>query len=83
MNYTVVWLKSAEGNLARLWLDARIRQDITAAADQIDLGLKRDPVNCGESRHGDVRIMFEGPLGVLFRVIDAERKVKVIHVWRH
>lgn len=83
MKYTVVWLASVEGSLIRLWLDSRLRLAVTEAADRIDLLLKRDPLGVGESRHGDLRILFEKPLGVHYRVAEADRTVKITDVWRY
>ena len=53
---------------------------LTAAANQIDYLLSRDPLGQGESRDGNDRIMFEGPLGVVYQVDPAAQQVTVVSV---
>src|SRR2546423_527403 len=53
---------------------------VTAASDRIDRLLAADPLNAGESRDGDDRILFDQPLGVIFRVDRAARVVFVLTV---
>src|SRR4051812_32671572 len=45
-----------------------MRQAITAAAHQIDQGLRGDPESKGESRGGADRVWFVFPLGIRFEV---------------
>jgi hypothetical protein len=63
MNYTVIWLPSAEKDLAALWLSATDRPEVTRAANEIDQRLGADAPNEGESRRGGRRILFVPPLG--------------------
>src|SRR5262249_15812364 len=82
MKYTVEWLPSAEQELAALWNSAPDRSEITAAADNIDRALARDPLTLGESRGARTRIAFETPLAVLFDVDAVGRMVTVWDLWR-
>jgi plasmid stabilization system protein ParE len=82
MNYTVGWKPSAEQELARLWTDAADRDAVAAAANRIDAVLGKSPHSQGESRQGRLRILFEGPLAVLFEVTEEDRFVDVLKVWR-
>ncbi len=82
MSYEVFWLASAEQELARLWVSASDRADISAAADEIDASLARDPLSFGESRGGMTRIAFDHPLAVLFDVDAVNRAVIVWDLWR-
>lgn len=82
MKYTVVWEPSAEQDLATIWMRARDKQAVRAAADQIDTELERDPLQAGESREGNNRIFFFPPLAVSFDVDTARRRVLVLAVWR-
>jgi len=59
--YTVRWRRTALDQLAALWLDSNDRAAITAAVDEIDRVLAADPINAGESRAGDTRVMFVDP----------------------
>ena len=63
-----------------MWTAARDRDAVTAASYRIDQRLAADPLDCGESREGDERLVFEPPLQVLFRVVAGDRRVEVISV---
>jgi len=81
MNYTVVWTADAERDLAAIWIEAADRKPITSAADTIDVLLRENAQARGESRQGQLRIIFVSPLGVDFEVIDDDRLVRVLTVW--
>jgi hypothetical protein len=83
MNYTVRWLPAAERELADLWLNSTRRADVTRAAHAIDQALQRSPQDLGESRPKKLRIHFEPPLVVLFRVRARIHLVEVAHVWEY
>jgi hypothetical protein len=82
MNFTVVWKPSAEAMLAHLWNTATDRGAVARAANQIDTLLARDPLSQGESRSGSLRITFVRPLAVHFKVLQQQRVVQVLKVWR-
>jgi hypothetical protein len=82
MKWTVIWKTDAEGDLANLWTSAPDQAAVTAAANRIDLLLRKDPLNTGESRAEDDRIHHEPPLAILFTVDELDRKVFVERVWR-
>jgi hypothetical protein len=82
MNYTVEWLPSMLSDLADLWNHAPDRAALTAAANEIDTRLARDPLSQGESREGATRILFVEPLAVLYEVDPTRRHVRVFDVWR-
>jgi hypothetical protein len=81
MNYTVSWSRSAEDELAAIWLASSRRSDVTKAAQALDGALRSRPFDVGESRMGDFRIHFSEPLGILYRVLPAQHRVLVAHVW--
>jgi hypothetical protein len=81
MNYTVVWLSGAEQELARLWLDEDLRPAVTIAANELDRRLAHAPNDEGESRPKNRRITFVPPLGVIFRIYEEDRFVRVLSVW--
>lgn len=81
MNYTVVWLPAAEAELARIFLRTQNRSAVTAAADKLDQMLAIDPLDAGESRTPDDRILLVAPLGIYFRVLPDDRLVQVGTVW--
>jgi hypothetical protein len=81
MRYSVVWLPGATNELARIWLDAFNRDEISSAANSLDAALARAPLDHGEARDTDMRVVFSGRLGVEYRVSDADRMVQVCAVW--
>ena len=80
--FTVRWKRAARDELAKIWVqaDSTMRQAITAAANQVDAGLKRNPESKGESRGDAERVWFAPPLCVFFKV-DVDRSlVRVVGV---
>ncbi len=82
MPYSVIWVPSANAELAEIWNSASDRAVITAAADTLDQLLKFHPFDVSESRENEKRIVFVPPLGAIFRVYEADRLVRVAQVWR-
>lgn len=82
MKFTVNWHHDAEHELTRIWLGARDRQRITAATEEIDSLLRTNPEQQGESRADGRRVLFEKPLGVVFRVLPDDLCVQVLRIWR-
>jgi plasmid stabilization system protein ParE len=83
MRYQVVWTRRADSELADVWTDSADRNAVSYAARQIDSALARDPLACGESRTAGRRIFFVQPLVVIFRVVEADRTVRVLGVRRY
>jgi hypothetical protein len=81
MSYTVVWMPEAESQLARIWLNSRLRNAIQEAADRIDAELRSNPHDCGESRDIGRRVMYVGPVGALFEINESSHQVRVLSVW--
>ena len=82
MNFDVIWTSAAEQELADLWLDPAIRNEVTTASHTLDQQLQANAPNVGESRPNGRRIAFETPLGILFRIDPPGNVVRVLHVWR-
>ena len=82
MTFTVVWKPEAERALAALWNVAPDRQAVTDAADMIDILLRTEPLEVGESRVANVRILTVFPLSVYYDVREDDRLVAVWAVWR-
>jgi plasmid stabilization system protein ParE len=81
MSYTVVWTKSAEADLVRIWTESADRTAVTAAGNAIDARLRRDPTEAGESRESSRRTLLIELLGVDFVVRAEDQLVAVIAVW--
>jgi hypothetical protein len=82
MKWTVIWRPASESGLTDLWVSAADKAAITAAANRIDVLLRRSPFDVGESRDDDDRVYFDAPLGILFTIDELDRKVFVERVWR-
>jgi plasmid stabilization system protein ParE len=82
MTFTVIWRPSAEQKLAEIWTEADDRQAVTDAADAIDVFLRTGPIEVGESRVANIRILTVSPLSVYYDVHEDDRLVAVWAVWR-
>jgi plasmid stabilization system protein ParE len=81
MRYTVSWKQDAQARLAEIWLDSPEQASVSAAADEIDRILAIRPLEVGESRVANSRILLHSPLAVLYEVSDDDRRVEVWSVW--
>jgi hypothetical protein len=81
MNYTVVWVRSAEAMLAHLWNTAPDRNAAARASNTIDNLLGCNPMEVGESRSDPYRMLIVPPLAVHYKVSEDDRLVQVLRVW--
>jgi hypothetical protein len=82
MTFTVVWKKSAEDSLAELWVHhEHYRDALSDAANQIDSLLRVDPQAKGKPYIAQSRMLLVPPLGILFRVHEADRLVRILTAW--
>lgn len=82
MTYTVVWKPRQKRRLAELWMAAPDRFAVTSAADEIDRRLRTSPLDEGESREGSFRLLIVAPLGVKYQVLEEDRVVEIVRLWR-
>ena len=83
MRYEVVWRPVAEGWLADLWTAGPDRAAVAAVANEIDQLLAQRPWDLGEARGGTTRILIDEPLAVLYEIVEDDRRVYVLDVWRN
>ena len=81
MNFTVVWVGSAEQQLTDIWLSAGDKADVTQIARTIERELASHPNAIGESRESGQRILCLPPLGVRYQVSMQDRLVRILRVW--
>jgi plasmid stabilization system protein ParE len=81
MNYSVVWTPTARRLLAQLWLNAADQNAVQRAADAMEGLLANDPLNAGESRVVNIRILIESPLAAYYDVEPLDRRVTVWRIW--
>jgi plasmid stabilization system protein ParE len=81
--FALVWTEHALDDLADVWVavDPPTRDRIEAAIHRLNADLRQNPNEVGESRDGNRRIGFAGPLIVVFRVDMNARTVRVNHAW--
>ncbi len=79
---TVVWVESAQNELAELWLAGPDREAVTAATHAIDQELAVDPQIRGVELSEGMRAFFSPPLRVLYTVREEDRIVEVLRVMR-
>jgi hypothetical protein len=83
MTYTVIWVPSAQRELAALCVQYFHHGlgAISAAVTVIDNQLKQDPHTKGVPLYDVVRTFGAPPLNVDFEVDDADMKVYILTVW--
>jgi hypothetical protein len=82
VKYHIAWDPAAELAYEKIWEDESIRDAVRKAIDAFEKDLEQDPLGHGESRPRNRRMMFHHPLGIVYRVIDATRIVRVVSLWR-
>jgi plasmid stabilization system protein ParE len=80
MKYTVVWTDAATNRLADIYIKAADRRAVRAAADQIDVELKKDADRKGHSAAGNRRWLRIPPLLVLFTADPGDCMARVLKV---
>ena len=80
MNYAIIWLEEAEEQLADLWMRANDPKGINEYIEFVERLLGYAPLDFGESRGGNDRIILSGPVGLIYRVDEANRTVQVVTV---
>jgi len=80
--YTVVWHDSTLDELAEIWVKARDRNAVTAAAHIIDVELSDDAETKGVEVSEGLRAFFAPPLRILFNVDEGDRLVEVACIRR-
>ncbi len=78
--YTVVWVKSAQDELADLWLNSSERNAVTTAVDAIDRELGEDAPSKGSEVCEGLRSFFAPPLKAIFSVYEDDRIAEVLRV---
>ena len=83
MNYSITWTSFAESELAIVWLDAPDRNAVTVAAAQVERLLAQTPFLVGRGHGSTVRrLAILGPLGIIFDIVEDDKKVIVQTCWR-
>jgi hypothetical protein len=82
VRFRVDWTQSALNDLTTMWIqaDAAMRKIITDVSHAIDQRLAANPGNEGESRSIGIRITFDAPLSVRFRIETDGSTVTVLTV---
>jgi len=80
VNYNVIWRPKALRRLQRLWMASTNPQAVLDASYRLTAQIRVEPRNTGESRQGDLRLAFDPPLALLFRIDPNNRDVIVVNV---
>jgi hypothetical protein len=82
MNYRVIWSPRAEAQLAAVWTAAPNRNDVSVMADLLERSIGSDPFRVGRWRASSVnRVVTASPLGLLFDIVEDDKKVIVQALW--
>lgn len=77
---TVVWVESAEQELASIWLALPDRNKVAKATHDIDQALKRDAIGESVELCEGLHAIERGPLRAVFEVLSEDRVVRVLKV---
>jgi hypothetical protein len=80
MSFTVEWTDEALDGLAAVWTTSDDRRGVADASHRIEARLRSDPLNAGESRDDEDRLVFDPPLQATFRVFPDQQLVLVTAV---
>lgn len=82
MSFHVDWTPRARGQMRDIWANAPedAHPRLLAALADIAEALTIRPAETGESRSGNARIGFFGPLSIIYRVETDRRNVRIAHV---
>jgi hypothetical protein len=82
MSFRIVWRPEPFDNMAHIIRQHPDYKELFAEAlRSLSATLSSDPNGVGESRPGDARIEFFYPLGVTYRVFEADQEVHIIDVY--
>lgn len=83
MSYRVTWQRAAKNDLADIWLNAPDQNAVTMASAEIDRLLKDDPLHIGSAMRSSIhRQLGVPPLGVLYEVVEDDKRMIVQAVFR-
>ncbi len=80
MTFRVTWDPEAEAELQRIYDNAIDKEGVANAATRIGSELTAVPLEAGESRDEDTRILFKFPLIVWYRIDERMREVAIVRV---
>lgn len=80
MKWTVVYQPSANDDLAEIWMNSVDRQAVSDAIDAVEAELARMPLEIGESRAGNMRLIIQPPLLMFYDVVPDDLRVTVWHI---
>ena len=83
--YGLIWIDEAMDQLADAFVAAttKDRERIAASIESLNLLMRDDPFEVGESRDGTFRIAFSPLVSIIFNVSTSEQLVKVILMKRY
>jgi hypothetical protein len=79
MRYTLIYPDELYDKLAGIWVAARDRAAVTAAANYIEHALRSDPDRAGIAL-GEARRIVDGPLAYTFMIAPKDLKVHVVNI---
>lgn len=80
MRRTVLWVTSAEGELAEIWMASFSRNDVAAASQSIDARLTDDAESNGVRLSEGLWAIEESPVRVIYEILDDDRVVRILKV---
>jgi len=80
VSYRVVWDNRALNELENIRRASPDKEGIQQVVTRVDTQLTHKPLEAGESRYDNYRVLFKYPLVIWFEVVDRPYEVRVLHV---
>jgi hypothetical protein len=80
VTWQVIWEDAALAELDEIWLTSPDKEGIQNTATRVNTELTFNPLEAGESRELDYRVLIKFPLVVWFQIMERFREVRVLHV---
>jgi hypothetical protein len=80
VTYRVLWDEVALAELDEIWKSTQDREGLQHVVTRTNIELTHNPLEAGESREQQQRVLFKFPLVIWFRALERIREVQVLHV---
>ncbi len=81
MSYIVIFTPQVNRDIVDYWIESLHQREMTRAIDDLVRQMRNDPLEIGESRGGNRRVVFQWPVGMEFEVDEENQQVEVYNFW--
>jgi hypothetical protein len=81
VSYIVIFTPQVNRDIVDYWIESLHQREMTRAIDDLVRQMRNDPLEIGESRGGNRRVVFQWPVGMEFEVDEENQQVEVYNFW--